>query len=158
MKGHLKWKVTDLSRSAKISRSRIYELLGRNKSDILKNALILLLEEMYGLSAERQEFERTHSEFEGFMASRQMVMQAPELLSFYFRNRDRKDDIGEIIRTREAQFLKIVARKNDVKDPLNQLFVRTVIHGVSLAPFLSDDQVSACMRKLSLLIKEKSLD
>lgn len=151
--GHLRWKVTELSRTSHFSRSRIYELLGASKPMILRNALVILLEEMYGLSAERQEFDKKHSQFEGFLVSREMVITHPELLAFYFRNRNRKDEIGEIMRTNEKRFLKRVEEKTGLKDPALVLFIRTFIHGVSLAPFLDDRDVSALMRQLSKVVR-----
>jgi len=146
--GHLRWKVTDLSRHSRTPRSRVYELLGRNKPEMLKTALQALLEELYGISAERLEYDKTNR-FQGLVRSRQIVMQAPELLGFYFRHRGRRDEIGELIRKNEDRFLKHLATSRGIKDEATLIFVRTVIHGISLAPFLDEAQVSRIIKKLA---------
>src|SRR4051812_10202060 len=76
--GSLRWKVTELSRASRTARSRIYELLGKSKPEILRNSLKIVLEEIYGLSAERQEFDKGNNQFQGFVRSRDIVMQCPE--------------------------------------------------------------------------------
>ena len=153
--GHLGWKVTDLSRVSKVARSVIYETLGANKKAMLHFALKMVLEELYGLSIERQKAHQDLSGFDAFMRSRALVNSFPELLSFYFRGRDRKDEIGKMIQSYEKKYLAAVSQQTGVTDPSDLLFVRTVIHGVSLAPFLSDSEVRQCMTKLFELIKKK---
>jgi len=151
--GHLKWKVTDLSRAAKISRSQIYEKLGSNKTSILKTSLTLILDELYGFAPEHRDFCKTHGEFQGLLRSRQVVFDSPELLSFYFLHRNNTSDYGALIREKETQFLNFVAQKNQITNDTALLFIRTFIHGVSVAPFLNDEQVSDCMGVLSSFVK-----
>ena len=145
MQGHLKWKVTDLARVCKYSRSQIYELLGNSKADILNNALKALLEEIYGLSPERVALRETESHLAGVIRSRKIVIEAPELLSFYFRHRTRNDQIGQTIRHYEKKYLELVKKQTNIEDKGFLLYVRTVIHGISVAPYLSDAEVESCL-------------
>ena len=152
--GYLKWKVTDLSRTVAIARSQIYEKLGKNKNEILMASLSLILDELYGFSPEHRQYSKTNGEFQGLLRSRQTVISSPELLSFYFLHRNSENDIGSLIREKENRFLKLVGEKNNVKNEKMILFIRTIIHGVSVAPFLNDKQVADCMKILSDLIEQ----
>lgn len=159
MQGHLKWKVTDLARVCKYPRSQIYELLGSTKPAILNNALKTLLEEIYGLSAERVALRESESHLIGVIQSRKIVMDAPELLSFYFRHRTREDQIGQTIRYYEKKYLELVQKQTKIQDKKLLLYIRTVIHGISVAPYLSDAEVEDCLNIMfhSLAVKKDSL-
>ena len=153
MLGHLKWKVTDLARVCKISRSQIYELLGNSKTTILNNALKILLEEIYGLSPERVALRETESHLAGLIRSRKIVIDAPELLSFYFRHRTREDQVGQTIRHYEKKYLELVQKQTGLKDRSQLLYFRTVIHGISVAPYLSDAEVENCLNQMFEALK-----
>lgn len=146
--GHLKWKVTSLARASGISRTHIYEMLGHSKPEILKNALRFSLEEIYGLSPEREEMRKTMSPIGGILRSRKLVIETPELLAFYFRYRNRPDEIGQMIRHYEKKYLELVSRQTGVIDKGNLLYIRTIIHGVSVAPYLNDSEVEDCLNRL----------
>lgn len=148
LQGHLKWKVTDIARKSRVPRSRIYEVLGAGKEAMLKNALSLLLAEIYGLSPERRQQRAIGGPLDGIFASRAIVSETPELLSFYFRHRDRANEIGAVIRQFEKEYLGLVAEQTGLKDPDLLLFIRTAIHGISVAPFLSKRDVQMCLETL----------
>lgn len=149
--GHLKWKVTDLSRQSKTSRSRVYEILGSSKKSMLLTALKFVLEDIYGLSDERMKMPQ--GKWEGILHSRQSVMQFPELLSFYFRQREKKDEAGSLIKTYEEKYLQLVAEQTGVTDPQALLFLRTIIHGIGVAPYLTDKQAIRCLEQFDGLVK-----
>lgn len=145
VQGHLKWKVTDLARVCKYPRSQIYELLGSNKAMILNNALKTLLEEIYGLSVARVAARESESVLAGVIRSRKIVIDAPELLSFYFRHRTRDDQIGQTIKYYEKKYIELVQKQTKIKDKKMLLYIRTIIHGISVAPYLSDAEVEDCL-------------
>lgn len=153
-KGGPRWKATDLARISRTSRSRIYELLGRNKSEMRRNAVIFLLEELYSLSAERLEFDKTQGRLAGLKRSRELVRSVPELLAFYFRNRDGNDELGIVIRACEKRFLERVSTDLKLTNSIDLLFIRTMIHGISLAPFLADAEVEALAKKMAEIAKK----
>lgn len=148
IKGHLRWKVTDVSRSTGLSRSRIYEILGNNKKQILLNALSFILDDLYGKTPERQELHRTHGPLEGVIRSRNIVLAHPELVTFSYKNRLRSDEVGELLRNAEKDYLKLLSKQTGVKDPKILLFMRTMIHGISQAPFITDTQVKDLLGEL----------
>ena len=152
--GRLKWKVTDLARYTKMSRSRIYEVLGQKKSVMLENSLSILLDDLYGLSTEKRLVASTKERFHCFMQSRKTVIDHPELLSFYFQNRNAKDRIGQIIREKEKLFLEWIFESTGIKNPTDLLLVRTTIHGISLAPFIDEDTALKLMSRMTEILKK----
>ena len=150
LKGHLRWKVTDLSRAAGVSRSRIYELLGRNKKEILINALRLLIDDLYGRTPERQELHKSIGRFAGVMRSRKIVLEFPELVTFSYLNRARRDEIGMMLRKAEEDYMELLSNQTGVSDQRKLLFMRTMIHGISQAPFLTDAQVEMLLNDVLL--------
>ena len=121
---------------------------------MLKTALIHVLEELYSLSPERNELRKKSGPFETLLKSRQLVIDNPELLAFYFRHRKTPDVIGKTIQDFEMKYLAAVSEQTGLKNPANLLFVRTIIHGISVAPFLSDSQVKDCLVKLEAIIRQ----
>lgn len=152
LQGHLKWKVTEISKSTRIARSLIYEFLGKNKKSILLSALECAMQEIYGLSQERMALRQNEDSMAGILRSRRLVMEAPELLSFYFKYRDRQNEVGKMIQSYEKKYLQLVAQQTGLKDPDRLIFIRTIIHGISVAPFLSEAQVKSCLLSMQKLI------
>jgi hypothetical protein len=155
LKGHLKWQVAEIARTCKIYRTQIYELLGKNKNEILHNSLIVLLEEIYGLSLERIKNRDSESTATGIIQSRKIVMEAPELLSFYFRHRAVDGLLGDTIRLYEKRYLSLVQQQTGIHDPKLLLYVRTIIHGISVAPYLTETEVSDCLDLLFKTLKNQ---
>lgn len=149
VKGHLRWKVTELARTSGVARSRIYELLGTNKKQILVTALKIVLDDLYGRSPERQEFNRKHGKFAGVLKSRKTVLATPELLTFSYRNRHRTDEIGKLLRNAEQDYMDLLSAQTGVKDKRKLLFMRTMIHGISQAPFITDEEVKILLEDVA---------
>ncbi len=155
MKGRLKWKVTDVSRKCRLARSFIYESLGADKNEMLKNSLEFILLEIYGMSQDHKDYVKENSEYHGLVRCREVLMGTPELLTFYFKNRNAQDELGALIRKLENEFLENIGEKNHIKDPATLFFVRTLIHGVTLAPFLGPTEVSHVMRLLKEFLSRR---
>lgn len=149
IKGHLRWKVTEVARVSGVARSRIYEFLGKNKKQILLTALKILLNDLYGRSPERQEFHRKHGRLSGVLKSRKIVLATPELIAFSYRNRHRPDDIGKLLRKAEQEYMDLLAAQTGVKDKRKLLFMRTMIHGISQAPFITDEEVKLLLEDVA---------
>ncbi len=129
--GHLKWKITHLARGRLASRSRIYELMGPNKSTMVVNALSVLLNELYNLGGLENPSSGKQSDYRALMKSRKMVLGGPELLAFYFCHRNGDNEIGNLIREREKKVTERVAKSTGLENLHDILFVRTFIHGLS---------------------------
>ncbi|MEQ1879004.1 MAG: TetR/AcrR family transcriptional regulator [Bdellovibrionia bacterium] len=102
--GHLKWSITQLSQSAKVTRSLIYYYFGRSKADILLHAVKLIGMEFAGGTEKRHSYWAEGKLADSFNASRKMISQTPALIPFYDINRDRDSEIGTLIRGHEKTF------------------------------------------------------
>src|SRR6187401_2386822 len=75
--GHLKWSITQLAASAKVTRSLIYYYFGRSKIDILLHAVKLIGLEFAGGTEKRHSFWAERRFADSFIASRKMIAQTP---------------------------------------------------------------------------------
>lgn len=146
---NLSWKITEVAQICQVSRSYIYGLLGQSKELILKNSLQILIEEIYGISQERRALEKnTEIDYaQVFLKSRSLVIDCPELLSFYFRQRAKTGDLSEIIQRNEKKYLQSVGKRFNLQGE-KLLFIRTIIHGISVAPYLSNEEALICLKQL----------
>lgn len=108
--GHLKWSITQLASSAKVTRSLIYYYFGRSKSDILLHAVKLIGLEFAGVTEKRLSFWAEGKFADSFNNSRKMLAQTPALIPFYDINRDRDTEIGALIRGHEKAFRSKIKR------------------------------------------------
>ena len=76
-KGHLKWTMSDLSRKSKITRSLIYYYFGREKAEILEEAVKLIGHELAGLNEERLEMWKRGEFLDSLLAAREIIEKAP---------------------------------------------------------------------------------
>ena len=144
--GHLKWSITQLSTSAKVTRSLIYYYFGRSKIDILIHAVKLIGMEFAGGTEKRHSFWAEGKFADSFIASRNMIAQTPALIPFYDINRDRDSEIGELIRSHEKTFRQKIKRyfpdlTDEDTNSVHALFV-----GIVFSNQLNDDGVRAATR------------
>lgn len=78
-KGHLAWKVTDIVRKAKLSRSLIYRYLGSSKKDMLSTALNNFINDFYRFEPTKEN--QTLPAM--IMEARLRVYNRPEAILFY---------------------------------------------------------------------------
>ena len=155
LQGHLKWKVTEIAKKGFLARSTIYEYFGKNKEEILQASLKIILDELFGLSSEREEIQKLIPRRVALFRSRDLVTQAPELLSFYFKYRSKQSKLGIEIREAEEKYMKTIASQTGVNDSDLLLALRVFIHGLSLAPFLSEEDVTRSLNVIDKLIKNE---
>ncbi len=100
--GNLKWTYTLLSKKSKISRTLIYYYFGKEKINILKEACLLFGDEFSGKGQERMEAWESGNIDIGLNKTRSLVKDYPYLIAFYFLYRDKKNEIGDLIRKCES--------------------------------------------------------
>lgn len=86
-KGHLKWKLTDVARTANVGRTLIYYHFGKTKQEIFDTCLDLVADEFYGLSEERLRLVREKGAMDCLQKSRRFCLEVPEFMMFYMRYR-----------------------------------------------------------------------
>ncbi|MES2856962.1 MAG: hypothetical protein V4692_13930, partial [Bdellovibrionota bacterium] len=90
----MKWKVSEIARTCKVSKSLVYYHLGRNKLEILFSCMDIVGSEFYGLNSEREKMVRTGSLFDSLKYTRQMFEFCPSFTVFYTKWRLTDTDIG----------------------------------------------------------------
>lgn len=137
-KGHLKWKVSELARKAKVSRPLVYYYLGKTKVDILESTLDLIAEELYGLSSERVAMVQRGDLLQSLQQTRRMLEQTPALAVFYQKWRFEKSPLqAKLVKMekRYQQKLKgLFPQFNDVQIQA----LHAVFHGLIVAPFVTE--------------------
>ncbi len=139
--GHLKWTYTILARRSNISRTLIYYYFGKEKINILKEAVLLFGDEMAGNGEERMTAWKEGKISKGLIKSKELVKEYPYLLPFYFLYRDLQNDIGELIRRYEEEG----NRKRELFFPQLSEQQRRIMFsfhvGLVFFPFIDNDDI-----------------
>lgn len=135
--GHLKWKITDLGRKVKISRSLIYEYLGSTKKDILSNSVRVFINDFYGFNGDSQ-----LSPSERIKNARSMIIKNPETVFFYHKWRSKNSWLHQEFVEVEKKFRKKLNEESPTLKEKEVLALHALIHGVVTSPFLTPDQAS----------------
>lgn len=146
--GHLKWKATVLSRLSFVSRSRIYEMFGSTKKQIVLSALKLVLDEIYGTFLESRDLNDKNVLLNLLVRSRKAATSSPEILEFYFFNRHKPNAMGALIRNYEERSVIFFNDRIKSKSREDALFARSVIQGIIVSPFLTEQDAEKCFSKL----------
>lgn len=136
--GHLRWKVTDLVRKTKLSRSLIYSYLGSSKKEILLSALRSFIHDFYAL----EKFEWSEDAWTQIKYARERMILYPEAIIFYQKWRTRKSWLQpEFIAIEKMFQLRIKSMCPDLTD-VQVLGLHAFIHGLVTAPFLTPQQAN----------------
>jgi AcrR family transcriptional regulator len=107
-KGHLKWKVADLSRAAKVNRTLIYYYFGDSKAEIIRNATISVAEVFFGNEASQLQ-QLIDGDIAGVVhESRRLALKSPHVVDFYLTWRRQNSEItDELARVENRYFEKL---------------------------------------------------
>jgi AcrR family transcriptional regulator len=105
-KGHLRWKMTDLSRTSGVTRSLIYYYFGNSKLKIIQEAIRLMGEEFFGLSEERMALWREGRSAESLQKTRDLVRRTPHIVIFYLQQRRAGNSLAQEIQRLEQRYLE----------------------------------------------------
>ena len=110
LKGNLKWTISDLARSSNVSRALIYYYFEKKEDQkklILKESWNYMLKTIFALDDEEQlgMVQRTYNVL-------QKVRQNPFLFILFHLEKEKPNEIGELIREKEQQFLSMLKQLN----------------------------------------------
>ncbi len=140
--GHLKWKVTDLVRKLKMSRSLIYDYLGSSKKEILISAFKNFIDEFYG-------FDHSNGvpDFaEQIKQARQRMLNFPSAILFYQKWRSQDSWLKQEFIIIENKFQLKLSKRFPEMSKLQILSLHSLIHGLVTAPFLTGDEAASIFR------------
>lgn len=148
-KGHLRWKMTDLSRSSGVTRSLIYYYFGNSKIKIIQEAIRLMGEEFFGLSEERMELWRTGKFSESLQKTRELTRRTPHIVIFYLQQRRAGNSLSKEIDHLEQRYLEKLAKRfpNATRDRLVVSF--SALLGIAALADVSDETIQGVVTILT---------
>jgi len=155
-KGHLKWKVSDLARMAKVSRPLIYYHVGKTKKEILDTCIQIIGEEFFGLTEERTKMLQSGNLLESVLRTHQMFMNAPALAILYLRSRTEASFLQKSFMQLEERYQ---AKLRKALPNLNNAEIgalHAMLHGLVTAPFADQESLTAAVRMLGVMLDAPS--
>ncbi len=138
-KGHLKWTMSDLARKSGIKRPLIYYYFGKEKADILREAVRLVGEVITKIEDWRDLKAEERQQSAGLKRARQISQQLPNLASFYLDRRSENSCIGEELRTLERRFLDRLKIKYGRLSDQDARIITAVYQGFLFSPLLESE-------------------
>lgn len=137
-KGHLKWKMTEISRVSGVNRTLIYYYFGKTKKEIFNHCFEVIMNDFYGLSPERAQLARAGKLAECVKCGYELFHKNPEFMAFYFHWRFKKSPIQD----------RLLELENAYQNKLRMLFphlntsqvhaLHAAVQGIVVAPFLKE--------------------
>lgn len=144
-KGHLSWKVTDLVRKSKLSRSLIYRYMGGSKRQILGSALDNFVNEFYGFNPNQSDIAFP----ERIRLARLRMEAHPDAILFYQKWRSKESWLQREFISIEQKFQRKLKKLFPNLTDLQITSLHVVIHGLTTAPFLSAEEASRIFASLT---------
>lgn len=145
-KGHLKWKVADLARKVGVSRPLIYYHFGKSKREILEKSLLMVAEEFFGITPEREAMLKEGRAIESLLLSRKMFLADPAFALFYLKWRMEKSPMQAKLVEIERRYQKMLARLFPRLLPAEIVALHGIFYAVVTAPFLDAAAIDLILR------------
>jgi AcrR family transcriptional regulator len=146
--GHLRWKISDLSRLSGVQRTLIYYYFGKSKEVILATAINYIGEELYGLSRKRMEMWRRGEFRASLRRTRELFAKAPHAIEFFFHWRYQKSDVQDRLMTLEMRFQRKLKDFFPKLTAVERQALYTVYFGLVLIPDLSEEVQDLILKKM----------
>lgn len=119
IKGHLKWSLSDISKHSGITRSLIYYYMGKEKEQILQEAIRFMLELFFNTNIDKR------LGVEGRMELvLTQIRQMPHIFLYYVSERIKNSDYGMMIREREEALFSYMEKELQVsREKVLKLFL-----------------------------------
>lgn len=147
-KGHLKWKVADVARFARVSRPLVYYHFGRSKPEILAKCLEMIAEEYYGLTPERARLLREQGLRESLRQTRVMADANPALAVFYLKWRSQASPLRDQLIQFEKRYVAKLRKAFPHLTATQAELVQAFLHGLITAPFVEEKTMDEGVRFL----------
>ncbi len=149
-KGHLLWKITELSRISGVGRPLIYYYFGKSKEEIVQTAMKIIGDEFYGLSDERIELWKAGRVAESILLTRELMQNAPYVSVFFFHWRHRAGEISQYFKELEARYKAKLAALRPEKSPIEIEAIFAIFFGLILFPDVQEKTIRAIVDRLEI--------
>lgn len=156
-KGHLKWKVSDVSRKLKVSRSLIYYHFGKSKESILDSCYVMMAEEFYGFKRDVSALRQLSDDIlaQALLATQAIYLQNSSIVVFFHRWRVHPSDVQVRMLGIEKQFrARLQATFPELK-PEDILAFHTLIHGAVTSPFTGPKEMKTVAGLVNRFLRER---
>lgn len=106
VKGHLKWRMSDLARTSGVTRSLLYYYFGQNKKHIFKQAVDYYIGEFLDFRLERAEKFRRGEIIDLISTTRKKLRRSPYFLQFYAKHRLEETEVSPIFQMAEKKYFE----------------------------------------------------
>lgn len=146
VKGHLRWKMSELSRLSGVQRTLIYYYFGKSKEAILQAALKTIGDDFFGLSTERLSMWKSGQVKDSILRTRELFKKAPHVAEFFFHWRHQSSEVQKELKQLEKRY---IAKVQDVfphvpKADAEAVF--TIFFGLVLVPELNDSVIDRVLK------------
>lgn len=155
-KGHLKWKVSDLSRVTGISRPLIYYYLGNTKKLILEAAIDLMTSEFYGFNRDLTQKMTPELFTERLVNAQKLISEIPNLTVFYLKCRASSSPLQKKFIEIEKQYQSILSHYFPSLEKEKATALHGLIHGLITSPFANEKSVRASAKMLLAIIQKEN--
>jgi len=150
--GHLQWKVSDLARAARVTRTSIYYHLGSSKKEIFYKCFSLVATHFYGLGAKADEnFKKGHLT-DGLLYSKRIIDANPYIMALAYKWRNIPSPLSKELIGLEKQFQTRLKKFNPHLDNHQILALQALFHGATTAPYI-DEKGLVCLADLIVRIQ-----
>ncbi len=153
-KGHLKWSMSDLSRSSGVTRSLIYYYFGRSRMDIINEAVKLIGDDLLGLNSERIKLVQEKGMTCSILQSKEKLMMSPHLLSFYAHHRIRNTEIGKTLLNYEDSYFKKIKTLFPQKSFEEIELTWGIIFGLTVCPRIPLETIKKFEKTINQLLSQ----
>ena len=139
--GHLRWKVSDLARSSKVSRPLIYYYFGKTKKEIFESSFKMVCDEIYCFSAEKVKQMKAGNSVKAIMSSRKLINENYALQVFTHRWRYSKTHLEKALVDYELRAEEKLQKQFPQYSKKQIKLVHVSLHGLLTAPFIAESDV-----------------
>lgn len=147
-KGHLRWTVAELARSSGVGRTLIYYYFGKSKEQVIKTALNIIADEVFGLSPERLQLWKDGRIAESIEKSRALLQLAPQLREFYFHWRYTPSETQDHLIRVEKRYLQKLRGARPNLSPVAAEACFALLFGLVMHPPASPATIHAAVKIL----------
>lgn len=147
-KGHLKWKMSDLSRKSGITRSLLYYYFGKDRKHLFKQAVDYYVGVFLDFRLERAEKIRRGEIVELISIARSRLKNKPYFLQFYAKHRYDKTEVGNVLHAAEKKYFEHLKASLPARWHHVTRVLWALVFGLAIQPDITDEDLKAAEKIL----------
>jgi AcrR family transcriptional regulator len=140
-KGALRWSLSDLSRKSGVTRSLIYYYFGKDKKELLRQAVEYYVTLFFGFRLERAEKIKKGEFADLILTARKRLSEQPYFLQFYIKHRVDQTELSPLFDRAEKDYLKNLEDSLPKKRKPWAKVIWALVFGLALQPRISHEDL-----------------